>query len=149
MAVSFSVKFDYLKSTYKMEYDHEKMYIRLRSDNSLVRYWGLGGGIGVRFNTSTNKYEIGNISGWEGFFNNTIDLNITEAGIKFDDSTNRIVGSDDLDGGSATKYNYGVSYETCPVYIIKDMSTGIATIKCPCDTSNCNTNPMNSHYEEN
>lgn len=146
MALGFTVKYHYAQSTHKLVYDHTNMYVKLRSDNSTVKTLGLGGGIDLRFNTGTTEYEIGTITGWNGSFNRTVDLNLTNAGAEYDDTNNKIIGSDDLNSGGATKYTYGVSHTSCPVRMIKNISTGILTFTCPCDLADCSTG--NAYYAQ-
>lgn len=148
MAIGFTVKFSYSKTTHYLDADQTNFYVKLRSNNSIVKQWGLGGGLDISFDTATDKYQFGTITGWNGSFNRTVDLNLSTAGIYYDDATNKIIGTDDLNDEGVTKYTYQVSAPTCPVRIIKNTSTGILTITAPCDSSACNTNPINQYYQQ-
>lgn len=144
MSLGFTVKNSYSLSTHYVEFDHTNMYVKLTSNNSTVKTLGLGGGIDIRENSG--NFQIGDITGWNGSFIRTVDLNLTNAGVLFDAGTSKCIGGDDLDDGEVTRYEYVVSASSCPVRLTKNNSTGILSIQCPCDLSNCST--LNAYYTQ-
>ncbi len=144
MSLGFTVKNSYSLSTHYVEFDHTNMYVKLTSNNSTVKTLGLGGGIDIRVNSG--NFEIGTITGWNGSFNRTIDFNLTDAGLLFDAVNNKCIGGDDLDDSQVTRYEYQISASTCPLHIIKNNSTQIVTLQCPCDLANCSS--LNAYYTQ-
>ena len=139
---SFTVKNSYAQSTHKFDFDHTNLYVKLKSDNSIVKTLGLGGGIDIRINSG--NIQTGTINGLSGSFNRLLDFTLTDAGIIYEEGNNRIVGTNDVNDDQVTKYNYVIGDSNCPVRIIKNTSTQEVTITCPCDLSNCTT--LNSGY---
>jgi hypothetical protein len=143
---SFTAKFSYSQSTHKFVFDHNNLYIKLKSDNSTVKTFGLGGVVDIRINGGC--IQTGTINGLSGSFSRYLDFTLTDAGITYDEDDNKIIGTNDTNNSGVTKYNYVIGDSNCPVRIVKNTSTSEVTITCPCDLSNCST--LNSgFYQQN
>ncbi len=143
---SFTVKFSYPQSTHKFDFDQTNLYIRLKSDNSAVKTLGLGAGVNIRINSG--NVETGTINGINGSFPEYLDFTLPHAGIIYDESNNKVIGTNDTSDNNVTKYNYIIGNTNCPIKIQKDLSTSQVTITAICDSSDCSNNPKNSSFSQ-
>lgn len=74
---------------------------------------------------------FGSIS-FNQYFTHTLDLNPTDAGVSFDKSNKRVIGSTH-DGDPGIKAHI-YQNDTCPVRLKTD-ANDILEFKCPCDTT--------------
>jgi len=139
---SFSSKFSYPLSTHYVVFDQTNMYIKLKLNNSVVKTIALGGVIDMRVNSG--NIQTGTIVGLNGSFDRTIDFNEPNAGLLYDADAGKIIGTVDVGDNNITKHTYGITNNSCPLRVAKNIQTGIVTMTCPCDLSTCAG--LNAHY---
>ncbi len=141
MASTFTKTSGYSTSSHYLDITTSTFYIRRNSDNVAVLSQDLTKVFAFR--VASGEYQVGTV-GYNpigSYFTRTVDLTPTNAGITFNPSTTKILGTTDTTDNGATKQTYLTN--TYPLKMVKS-ALGILTFTYECSPSNCTS--LNPDY---
>lgn len=143
MAAYFTATNAYDRSTYTFEWDKNNLYVK-QGTTTIATFSYTNSWLAVR--TNGNDFEVGslNFNPVGSYFTRTVDYSGANAGIIYQNTDTKIIGTSNTEDGGVTKQTYNVSVSSCPVKVKYDTKTNIMTMTCGCDPDNCTS--LNSCY---
>ena len=143
MAAYFTATNLYDRSTYTFVWDKNNLYVKQGSTtiatHSYTNCW-----LAVRVNG--DNFEVGslNFNPVGSYFTRTVDYSGANAGIIYQNTDTKFIGTPDTTDTGVTKQTYNISVSSCPVKVKNDTKANIMSMVCGCDPDNCTS--LNSCY---
>jgi hypothetical protein len=147
MAGNFTSSNSYSVSGRTFSYDKNNLYVK-QGLSLIATHSYTNVDLAVRRNGS--NYEVGSMSfnPAGSFFTVTVPYTNAKAGIVYEPSTNKIIGSTDTSDDSVTKETFNIGGTTGAVILRHNTTTHNLTITCANDPADGSGNPKNPNYEK-
>lgn len=145
MAGYFTSSASYNASTHTFTFDKNNLYVKLGGTtvgtHSYQNTW-----LGLKLNGS--NFEVGSLSfnPVGSYFPRIVNYSGKKAGVLYDPTTTKVIGSTDTDDHGVVKQTYNISGSTGAVKIKHNTTTQELEMVMACDPDNCTS--LNPYYAQ-